>query len=235
MHNHTGDPVAPKSRDLERTRSKILEAALAEFVARGLDGARTKAIATRAGVHEWMVFYCFKSKRGLYREVLRQQFAQRMRILAEMPEDICDAVETAFKTIARNRDIIRLLQWEALTAHAGGLVAAQERREAFGQGSQWLENLQRKGILPANMDLVLFRLAMVALGSFPFAFPQVVELAAGVKPTDARFQERWTAVLRWFVEHALREPADALTPDNSSPAALVQQTAPRRAALRARR
>ncbi|HEY2125274.1 MAG TPA: TetR family transcriptional regulator, partial [Chthoniobacterales bacterium] len=177
MHNGKNSARGARSRDLERTRGKILAAALTEFVARGFDGARTKAIARRAGVHEWMVFYCFKSKRNLYREVLRQELAQRTRLIAELPEDFTDAVETAFKSFARNRDVLRLFQWEALTARKGELIAAGERRDAFRQGSAWLRELQNKVVLPANIDLVLFRLAVVALGSFPFAFPQVVELA----------------------------------------------------------
>jgi TetR/AcrR family transcriptional regulator len=230
MHNGRTHPQSARSRDLERTKAKILAAALAEFVARGFHGARTKAIARRAGVHEWMVFYCFDSKRNLYREVLRQQLAQRTRLLAEMPEDFPAAVETAFKTFARNRDVIRLFQWEALTARKGELIAADERRDAFRQGSAWLLDLQRKGTLPANLDLVLFRLALVALGSFPFAFPQLVELAAGVEPTDARFQERWTAVLRWFVERALSEPAHALAPSAPVQAGVHARAGLRRAA-----
>ncbi|HKD66270.1 MAG TPA: helix-turn-helix domain-containing protein [Candidatus Binataceae bacterium] len=207
MHNGgSARQGAAKSRDLERTRSKILAAALSEFVARGFDGTRTKAIARRAGVHEWMVFYCFKSKRDLYREVLRGQLAQRTRQLAEMPEDFTAAVERAFKTFGSNRDVIRLFQWEALTARKGELIAAEDRRDAFRQGSAWLQSLQAKGVLPANIDLGLFRLALVALGSFPFAFPQLIELAAGVEPTDSIFQQRWIAVLRWFVERMLHEP-----------------------------
>jgi AcrR family transcriptional regulator len=212
MHNGKNSSRGARSRDLERTRGKILAAALTEFVARGFDGARTKAIARRAGVHEWMVFYCFKSKRNLYREVLRQELAQRTRLIAELPEDFTDAVETAFKSFARNRDVLRLFQWEALTARKGELIAAGERRDAFRQGSAWLRELQIKGVLPANIDLVLFRLAVVALGSFPFAFPQVVEQAAGVEPTDSSFQLRWIAMLRWFVERALSEPAEGLAP-----------------------
>jgi TetR/AcrR family transcriptional regulator len=223
MHNNVRRSApAAKSRDLERTKARILAAAQAEFVAHGFDGARTRAIARRAGVHEWMVIYCFKSKRNLYHEVLRRQFAQRTRIFAEMPEDIGGAVETAFKTVANNRDIVRLFQWEALTARKGDLVAAEERREVFRQGSVWLEQLQHKGILPANLDLLSFRLAIIALGSFPFAFPQLVELATGVQPTDPRFQERWIAVLRWFVERALAEPVErpASSASAHNPAAL---------------
>jgi TetR/AcrR family transcriptional regulator len=216
MHNGRNSAGNTRSRDLERTRGKILAAALSEFVGRGFDGARTKAIARRARVHEWMVFYCFKSKRNLYREVLRQELAQRTRLIAELPEDLTDAVEAAFKSFARNRDVLRLFQWEALTARKGELIAAGERRDAFRQGSAWLQELQNKGVLPANIDLALFRLAIVALGSFPFAFPQLVELAAGVEPTDPSFQQRWTAVLRWFVERALSEPAEGLAPAESA-------------------
>jgi TetR/AcrR family transcriptional regulator len=220
MHNGRKSQRTARSRDLERTRSKILAAALSEFVARGFDGARTKAIARRAGVHEWMGFYCFKSKRGLYREVLNRELAQRTRLMAELPEDFTDAIETAFKAFARNRDVLRLFQWEALTARKGEMIAAAaERREVFRQGSAWLQGFQRAGLLPANLDLTLFRLAMVALGSFPFAFPQIIQLAAGVGPMDPAFQERWTAVLRWFVERALSEPAGGLAPAEPSPPA----------------
>jgi TetR/AcrR family transcriptional regulator len=225
MHNGRTHPQSTRSRDLDRTKSKLLAAALTEFVTRGFYGARTAAIARRAHVHEWMVFYCFKSKRNLYREVIRQQLAQRTRLLAELPEDFPAAVESAFKTFARNRDVIRLFQWEALTARRGELIAADERRDAFRQGSAWMQELQRKAILPDNLDLVLFRLAMVALGSFPFVFPQLIELAAGVEPTEPRFQERWTAMLRWFVERALSDPGQALASASAQSDASVRRGA----------
>jgi TetR/AcrR family transcriptional regulator len=208
-----------KSRDLERTRRRILAAALREFVDRGLAGARTRAIAKRAGVHEWMVFYCFGSKRNLYREVLREQLALRTRMLTEMPADFTGALQTASKSFARNRDVIRLFQWEALTARKGDLIAAEERRDAFRQGNQWLENLQRQGALPAELDLTLFRMALVALGAFPLAFPQMVELAVGMAPKDLRFQERWNALLHWFVERVMSEPSLGLPASAKPPEA----------------
>ena len=50
-----------KERDLRRTRDRLMAAAASEFAAKGLAGARTCAIARRAGVDEKMIFYCFKS------------------------------------------------------------------------------------------------------------------------------------------------------------------------------
>jgi AcrR family transcriptional regulator len=223
MHNGRRGSDRLRSRDLQRTKSKILAAALTEFVAHGFHGARTKAIARRAGVHEWMVFYCFESKRNLYREVLRGQLALRTRLLAELPDDFPAVIETVFRTFARNREVVRLFQWEALTARRGELIAAEERRTAFRQGAAWLQGLQSKGVLPANLDLGLFRLAVGALGSFPFAFPQLTELATGMKPTDVRFQQRWIGLLRWFVQQVLSEP-----PTNTSDLVDRKQAQPAR-------
>jgi AcrR family transcriptional regulator len=225
MHNGRTRLDRVRSRDLQRTKDKILAAALAEFVAHGFHGARTKAIARRAGVHEWMVFYCYQSKRNLYRDVLRDQLALRARLLAQMPEDFPALIETAFRTFARNRNLVRLLQWEALTARKGELIAAEERRNAFRQGSAWLRDLQSKGVLPANMDLEVFRLAVAALGSFPFAFPQLTELAAGMKPTDVRFQQRWITLLRWFVGRMLSEPPSEALDSTARKRARQTQTA----------
>ena len=68
-------------RDLNRTRRLLLKAALTEFAAKGLAGARTDAIARRAGVDERMIYYCFKTKEGLYREVLRSKLAEEAHIV----------------------------------------------------------------------------------------------------------------------------------------------------------
>src|SRR5579875_1358815 len=131
MPNSAAKKSAVRRRDLERTKTRLLAAALAEFVARGFAGARTKAIARRAGVHEWMVFYCFGSKQNLYLEVMRGKLLERTQMMARMPDDLAVAMPAVFKLLARNRDVIRLFQWEALTARKGELLAAQERREAL--------------------------------------------------------------------------------------------------------
>src|SRR5271168_2784215 len=50
----------------EQTRRAILEAAIQEFSAHGLSGARTEAIAGAAGSNKALLYYYFKSKKGLY-------------------------------------------------------------------------------------------------------------------------------------------------------------------------
>jgi TetR/AcrR family transcriptional regulator len=54
------------NRRADRTRKAILRAAVREFSAHGLAGARTDAIAEAAKVNKALLYYYFKSKRGLY-------------------------------------------------------------------------------------------------------------------------------------------------------------------------
>jgi TetR/AcrR family transcriptional regulator len=61
-------PVAPKLRRIqpELARVRILDAAVAEFAARGFTAASTNAIAQAAGVAKGLVFHHFESKVDLY-------------------------------------------------------------------------------------------------------------------------------------------------------------------------
>ena len=55
------------NRDPEATKARILAAAVREFSAKGISGARVDAIAARARVNKRMLYYYFESKEGLFR------------------------------------------------------------------------------------------------------------------------------------------------------------------------
>src|ERR1700694_5985772 len=105
----------PQQRDLSRTRERIMAAAQKEFAARGFAGARTDAIARRARINERMIFYCFDSKEGLYRAVLKQKLSARTGITESTPdEDLTSSMVNAFAAICADGDALRMWQWEAL-------------------------------------------------------------------------------------------------------------------------
>src|SRR5208282_348081 len=115
-------------RDLNRTRERIMSAALAEFSAHGFAGARTDAISRRAGVNERMIFYCFETKEGLYREVLRRKLAEIAALVESNPEeDLATGLADGYEACSRDAEHVRMWQWEALGG-AGKLVAEEERR-----------------------------------------------------------------------------------------------------------
>jgi TetR/AcrR family transcriptional regulator len=57
-----------------QSRERIFAAATAEFAARGFAGASVDRIATTAHLNKAMIYYHFRSKAGLYREILRDMF-----------------------------------------------------------------------------------------------------------------------------------------------------------------
>ncbi len=59
-----------KTRNAADTRRKILDAAEAEFAAKGFDGARLGSIARAVGVQQALIHHYFDDKAGLYHEVI---------------------------------------------------------------------------------------------------------------------------------------------------------------------
>lgn len=158
----------PQQRDLNRTRERIMAAALKEFAARGFAGARTDAIAHRAHVNERMIFYCFESKEGLYRAVLKQKLAAKAAMIESTPdEDFGSSLVTGFDECCDDIDSLRMWQWEALDKTNRKLVAEEERR-AFLQSelARW-RRAKASGRLPADADEEMLLLVSCALKVFP--------------------------------------------------------------------
>src|SRR6202008_2376158 len=66
---------AEQQRALE-TRGAILDAAIAEFAARGFEGASIRAIADRLGLQHPLITYHYRSKDILWRAAAEHAFAQ---------------------------------------------------------------------------------------------------------------------------------------------------------------
>lgn len=70
------------------TRERLVKAASAEFAARGFAGAKIDRIAAAAGLNKAMIYYHFKNKADLYREILRDMFqAVGVRVQAVVASD----------------------------------------------------------------------------------------------------------------------------------------------------
>jgi AcrR family transcriptional regulator len=77
------------------SRNAILAAATTEFAARGFDGASVDDIARRSGLNKAMIYYHFKSKQGVYLEILREMF----RALGARTRTIVESDETPARKI----------------------------------------------------------------------------------------------------------------------------------------
>ena len=82
------------------TRDKIVAAALQEFAAHGKEGARVDQIAASAGVNKAMIYYHFKSKEELHREVVASHY-NRFRDHVVNILDNCHTIEELLTGVAR--------------------------------------------------------------------------------------------------------------------------------------
>lgn len=65
-----------KTRDAERSRAVILNAALEEFALFGLGGARIDRIAERSNLNKRLIYYYFTDKDRLFQAVLESAYEQ---------------------------------------------------------------------------------------------------------------------------------------------------------------
>ncbi|MGA3134417.1 MAG: TetR/AcrR family transcriptional regulator [Terracidiphilus sp.] len=79
-------PTRTQSERADQTRARILEAAVHEFSANGLAGARTEQIAEAADVNKALLYYYFQGKEALYAAALEtvagRMASTGMRVLA---------------------------------------------------------------------------------------------------------------------------------------------------------
>lgn len=126
MPSLSADP-AKQTRNPERTRRRILQAATRMFARRGYDGVPVDEIVAAAKVNKRMVYHYFGSKEGLYSEVLKGVFERladfelRAFDLSETPEEmIVNVLRSYFRFLGENPEFVALLSWENL--HQGRFV-----------------------------------------------------------------------------------------------------------------
>lgn len=201
--------MVTSSRDPVRTRARILRAARREFVAKGFAGARVDAIARAASVNKRMLYHYFGDKETLYRAILREGIATNLDLVATAPTEPADLLPFLFARALTRYEGIRMLQWEALGTGDRRLIAEDERRKAWVEGSERLRDAQRAGRVHQDLDAEYLVLALMALTMFPLAFPQLVRMVTGARVSDAAFQQRQMRFLRRLGAHL--RPASAST------------------------
>jgi len=114
------------NRRADRTKKAILRAAIREFSAHGLAGARTDAIAEAAKVNKALLYYYFKSKRGLYAAAIEEVSGTAVeRALAALDpgrsagERLLRTALNHFDRILTQRDFQSLMQQELVRMRRG--------------------------------------------------------------------------------------------------------------------
>ena len=138
-------------RDPERTRQRILGAALEEFSRYGLGGARVDRIARRAGANKRMLYYYFGDKDRLFLAALENRYAHirnaerglQLEHLAPR-EALRRLVRFTWRYFLEHPEFLTLLNSENL--HKGRHLKGSKRvREMHSTLVETLRTVLRKG------------------------------------------------------------------------------------------
>ena len=185
-------------RNPERTRERILSAALKEFAANGFAGARVDAVARRAAINKRMLYHYFGDKEGLFRAVLRRKIAERRAWADGLSGDPAESLTFWFEATCRDADWVRLLEWEALQERDKKLIDGHSRRALVARSLGRIRQQQASGHLSGEFEPCHLLLAMRSLTMFPMAFPQLTRLITGQPVSDPHFQKKYAEFLKKF-------------------------------------
>lgn len=176
------------------TENRILQAAEEEFLLKGLEGARTTAIAERAGVTHAMLHYYFRTKGMLFERIIAKKMQEIEKIMltvfvsGDMPlmERIRLGVEQHFDFVASNPDLPHFVIQEIyshperheimqsqISAIAGKLLQDLQRhidKSAATQATVWID--------ARMLILDIVSLNLFTFISYPLVKPMLGDLTA---------------------------------------------------------
>jgi len=178
-----------RGRAAEQTRQRILRAAVEEFGAKGYSGARTAAIAARAGVNQQLISYYFDGKQGLLDELRRRWAADEATVPADA--GLADSLAAYLDLTLDRPDWARLVVWQALGDNPGdGTDPVRTQKERLRPAVRRLRKRQRDGELTDAVAPEFVLLLAHALTFAPVTMPHVVEALFGIDPYSPAYRRR---------------------------------------------
>ncbi|HEV2350998.1 MAG TPA: TetR/AcrR family transcriptional regulator [Terriglobia bacterium] len=198
------------------TRAAILQAAVAIFSESGYGGARTDAIAGRAGVNKALLYYYFKSKAGLYAAILEDQLKEFSRRATEALSAEGSSTSKLLRYVGAHFDFIsqrpyypRLIQQLVMT---GGKPLERLLREFFVPLHRKLRSVVERGVREGEfraLDTQHAVLSLAAVIIFYFISAPVWSVVTHTDPYQKTHLARRRKEVVKFIRYAfLRDGKD---------------------------
>ena len=201
-----------KSRNPDRSRAAILDAAERLFAEVGYDSTSLTQVGAAAGVSRGTPGYFFRTKAELYQAVLDRSFAEvseavragRARALAsnESPDTIlAGAVSDYFDFLAARPNFVRLIEREALN---GGRLPEGVSHISAGQEALAAISAELGLDDSESGEAAQLLLSIISLCWFPMIHARTVAPAVGVRLENPELLEQRKRHVIGLVLHGLR-------------------------------
>jgi AcrR family transcriptional regulator len=205
-------------RNPAETRERILKAAIGEFAAKGLSGARIDTIARRAQANTRMIYHYFGGKEKLYIATLEHLLGQLRRDELKLDIDGVDPLQGIMQLFdfihghfASHHELISLLSSENIN-RARYLKRSAKVQEISSPVLKLVtELLQRgveKGIFRADVDPLNLYVTMVSLSYFQISNAHTLSIIFQRDLLDPTWQAAYKLQVRdMLVSYLQQQPA----------------------------
>ena len=142
---------APATRNADRSRARLLRAAIRLFAARGFHGVSVDQIVAAAKINKRMVYHYFGSKETIYQEALADVFGRIEEVeihaleeAATPREQISGLLKAYFQFLDDNPEFTQLLLWENLDK--GRHIAKQDNMLSKNPFLQRFRKIVEEGV-----------------------------------------------------------------------------------------
>lgn len=195
-------------RDATATKARILDAAVAEFAEHGIAGARMDRIAARARANKRAIYDHFGDKATLFGMVLSDQLNRLAEAVELRPDRIPEYVGDLFDYCAAHPELVRLVQWEALSLPPGEVPGRAERSAAYEAKVAAVAEAQRDGRTAAGLDPRNVLLLLIGMAEWTLYVPQLAGMILQDDPATAKEYTRHRTFLVEVARRLLAPPAD---------------------------
>jgi AcrR family transcriptional regulator len=184
--------------DTERTKERLLSAAVIEYSEHGPQGARVDRVAERAGVNKERIYQYFGSKQKLFSAVLEREMIKLAAAVPLTVKQAGDLGEFAGQVWDYHRaypHYLRLLLWEGLDpdpmqSEPSAVAAAQERAEHYAGNVRAIAEAQAQGLLRSDVAPAHLLYVARALAAWWLAVPSAVGLMLGEQANESPADRR---------------------------------------------
>jgi AcrR family transcriptional regulator len=178
--------AAGMPRDSEATKARIFDAAVAEFAASGIAGARVDRIAKAARANKQLIYAYFGSKHKLFATVLERILADLAAAAPIDGDDLPGCVDVLFAYHRAHPHVMRLLLWEALENGDRSVASEPERTAHYQDKITQVRRAQNDGVVTGDLSAPVLTLALLSIVSWPIAVPQLPRMLLGETTDDSR-------------------------------------------------
>jgi AcrR family transcriptional regulator len=155
-------PRAPRTRDSEAAKARLLQAATDEFAAYGIAGARIDRIGAAAEVNKAQIYTYFGNKDQLFDIVMDTHVARILDQVPFTPEDLPGYSGRLFDFLIANPHQLRLATWNSLE-RAGRRPGPVQLATSMQQKAEAITRAQTDGHIPKTFtaeELLTFVMAL---------------------------------------------------------------------------